>query len=85
MARIQPLSAAVAARLRAGPVAVDVPQCLEELLLNSLDAGATRVAIEVRYRFAAQVELHSPVVESRAMTAEESDLQHAQEYMLCRL
>lgn len=44
---VQPLPPAVAMRLRAGPVAVDVAQCVEELVMNAVDAGAQRVAIEV--------------------------------------
>lgn len=44
---MRPLAPEVAARLRAGPAAVDVVQCVEELVLNSIDAGAHRICVEV--------------------------------------
>jgi DNA mismatch repair ATPase MutL len=47
MQRIAALPEAVALRLRAGPAAVDVPQCVDELVLNSIDAGATVITVEV--------------------------------------
>ena len=50
MAVVRPLAPQVASRLRAGPAAVDVVQCVEELVLNAIDAEAKRIRVEVSGR-----------------------------------
>lgn len=47
MAAVRLLPEAATRQLRAGPVAVDVVQCVEELVLNAVDAGATHIRVEV--------------------------------------
>lgn len=47
MARIRALSAEVVSRLRSDVTATTFAQCVEELLMNSLDAGATKIDVQV--------------------------------------
>lgn len=47
MSAIQQLPTEVRSYLRSGVTVTSVTQCVEELLLNSLDAGATCVAVRV--------------------------------------
>lgn len=45
--KIEPLPTVVRSYLRSGVAITSVTQCIEELVLNSLDAGATCVAVRV--------------------------------------
>jgi len=47
MARIRALSSEVVSRLRSDVAATTFAQCVEELLMNSLDAGATIIDVQV--------------------------------------
>ena len=47
MASVRPLSAAVVARLRTGVGVPTLTQAVTELVLNSIDAGAMAVQVQV--------------------------------------
>ena len=47
MTSIRELPAEVRSYLRSGVTVTSITQCVEELLLNSVDAGATCVAVRV--------------------------------------
>ena len=51
MCEIRQLGVDVQSRLAAGPVMTSAAQCVEELMLNCLDAGATCVAVRVEMQF----------------------------------
>lgn len=49
--KIQPLSSGVVKKIRSGISLTSISHCVEELILNSIDAGATCIAVHLNLPF----------------------------------